>query len=91
MLTAVEIINWVSISTKLYSELFFDEFYEITTSYKVWKNVSYKYMNNILMIDTDIYIQMKNSKYKKTDKTDIQTVKTVLVEFQNFSIYWLNN
>ena len=81
MLTAVEIINWVSISTKLYSELFFDEFYEITTSYKVWKNVSYKYMNNILMIDTDIYIQMKNSKYKKTDKTDIQTVKIVLIEF----------
>ena len=87
MLTAVEITNWVSISTKLYLELFLNEFYEITTSYKVWKDVSYDHMNNILIIDTDVYIQMKDSEHKKTDKTNIQIVKTVLVRFQNFSIY----
>ncbi len=77
------------ISIKLYSKLFLNEFYEITTSYEVWKDVSYNYMNNILMISTDIYVQIKDSEHKKTDKTDIQTVKTVLVEFQNFLIYWL--
>ena len=71
MLTAVEITNWMSTSTKLYSELFSDEFYEITTSYKVWKDVSYDHMNNVLMIDTDVYVQMKDPEHKKTDKTDI--------------------
>lgn len=71
MLTTVEITNWVSTSTKLYSELFSDEFYEITMSYKVWKDVSYNLMNNIFMMNTDIYIQMKNSEHKKTDKMSI--------------------
>ena len=87
MLTAVEITNWMSISTKLYSELFLNECYEITTSYKAWKDVSYDHMNNVLIIDTDIYIWMKDSEHKKTSKTDIQTVKIVLIEFWDFLIY----
>ena len=58
-------------------------------SYEVWKDVSYDHMNNVLMIDTDIYIQMKDPEHKKTGKTDIWTVKTVLVGFWDFSIYQL--
>ena len=57
--------------------------------YEVWKDVSYDHINNILMIDTDVYVQMKDSKHKKTDKINIWIMKTVLVEFQNFSIYQL--
>ena len=87
MLTAIKITNWMSISTKLYLKLFSDEFYEITTFYEVWKDVSYNHINNIFIIDTDVYIQMKDSEHKKTGKTDIQIVKTVLIEFQNFLIY----
>ena len=75
------------ISIKLYLKLFFDEFYEIIILYEVWKNVSYDYMNNVLMIETDVYIQMKDSEHKKTNKIDIWTVKTVLIEFWNFEIY----
>ena len=81
MLIAVEITNWMFILTKLYLELFSDEFYKITTFYEVWKDVSYNHINNIFIIDTDVYIWMKDSEYKKTDKTDIQTVKIVLIEF----------
>ena len=71
MLTAVKIINWMLISTKLYLKLFSDEFYEIIILYKVQENVSYNHINNVFIIDTDVYIWIKNSEHKKTDKTDI--------------------
>ena len=58
---------------------------------KIWKNISYNSWKNIYKINIDIYIQIKDSEFKKTDKLLFWRKKMTLIKFQNSIIYWLYN
>ena len=89
MLTTVSITNIVPTSTKLYSELFPDESYEIKTPYEAWEGAPYDSMKNMLMIGTDAYVRLKDPEHKKAGKMGARSVKTVLVGFRDSTTYRL--
>jgi hypothetical protein len=96
MLAIVLLANVSPTSTKLYSELFPNKKYKIKMPYKAWegmpyKGMPYKGMKNILKISTDAYVWLTDPEHKKADKIGERSVKTVVVEFQNSSIFRLYN
>ena len=54
-------------STELFSELI-ELIKKITILWKTWENISYNSQKNIQKIDINVYIQMKDFKFKKISK-----------------------
>ena len=88
MNSVIFLTNILLTSIEFFSELI-ELMKKINIFWKTWENISYNFQKNIWEIDADVYIQMKDFKFKKAGKLLSQRKKMILIEFWNSIIYRL--
>ena len=88
MNSVIFLIDISFILTEFFSE-FIKLIKKINILWKTWEDISYNLQKNIWEIDINVYVQMKDFKFKKAGKLLSQRKRMTLIEFWNSVIYQL--
>ena len=61
----------------------------VLTSYETWHDILYSHLKILKMIEMKTIVHKKESELKKAEKLLKQDKKMILVEYKDWSIYWL--